>query len=268
MKSILAIDPAWTLNEPSGFALLTGDEAGWRCVGLAPSYAQFLALAGGSSVEWSTSPTGGLPDVGGLLAASQGLLDGGLVDLVAIDMPVSTKVISGRRAADSAISCEFGGRGCSTHSPNAIRPGSISDTLSTEFEQFGYPIGTTKTRVGTTPVLIEVYPHPALLVLMDASYRVPYKVSRVGRYWPKLTPPARRRRLVEEWTEIRGSLARTIFGADIPLPPADAATQLRMSDLKRYEDSLDALICGWIGIQYLQERCTPYGDDTSAIWTP
>jgi hypothetical protein len=34
--------------------------------------------------------------------------------------------------------------------------------------------------------------------------------------------------------------------------------------LKRYED---ALVCGWIGIAYLQGRCAPYGDETAAIWT-
>lgn len=268
MKSILAIDPAWTLDEPSGVALLQGNEIGWCCVGLAPSYAQFLGLAGGSPIEWSTSPTGGVPAVAGLLAAAQRLLDGGPVDLVTIDMPISTNVISGRRAADSAISRTFGGRGCGTHSPNAIRPGGISDTLSGEFGRLGYTIGTTETPVGTTPVLIEVYPHPALLDLLNASYRVPYKVSRAGKYWPELSPPARRRNLVETWTEIRGALARTISGVDIPLPPADSADQLTTSGLKRFEDALDALICGWVGTQYLQGRCTPYGDNTAAIWTP
>jgi predicted RNase H-like nuclease len=38
--------------------------------------------------------------------------------------------------------------------------------------------------------------------------------------------------------------------------------------LKRYEDALDALVCGWVGIEYLGGRCTAFGDTAAAIWTP
>jgi len=76
-------------------------------------------------------------------------------------------------------------------------------------------------RPTTTPALIEVYPHPALLVLMDAPYRVQYKVSKAGRYWPKVPPSERRRKLVETWSKIREALGKTIIGAELPLPTPD-----------------------------------------------
>lgn len=40
------------------------------------------------------------------------------------------------------------------------------------------------------------------------------------------------------------------------------------SGLKRYEDSLDALVCAWAGAKYLEGAAMPYGDATAAIWVP
>ena len=37
--------------------------------------------------------------------------------------------------------------------------------------------------------------------------------------------------------------------------------------LKRFEDALDALICAWVGIDYLAGRARPYGDTSAAVWT-
>jgi predicted RNase H-like nuclease len=266
VTSILAIDPAWTADEPSGIALLHDVGHDWRCVGVAPSYEQFIALADGAPVDWSVSVSGGRA-AAELLGAAKKLLDGLPVDLVTIDMPMSTSIISSRRAADNAISQTFGGRGCGTHTPSATRPGPISDVLRAEFAGLGYRLATT-IPCEPTPALIEVYPHPALLVLMRASYRVPYKVSKAGRYWPTVPPSERRRKLAVTWGEILRALSNTIAGIDLPLPTPEAAGALPTSVLKRYEDALDALVCGWVGVQYLDGLCTAYGDDTAAIWTP
>ena len=188
MTLVLSIDPAWTDHQPSGVALLEGEGDAWRCIALAPSYGQFIALAEGRSVDWTETPSGGVPDGGALLDSSSALAGGSAVDLVTIDMPVSTVKVTGRREADSAISREFGGRGCSTHSPSTVRPGVIGRALTQAFGDRGYPVATTTTPVGTSSVLMEVYPHTALLSLIGAEYRVPYKVSRAGRYWPKPHP--------------------------------------------------------------------------------
>jgi predicted RNase H-like nuclease len=268
MASVLAIDAAWTAHGSSGMALLQSGHTGWTCVGLAPSYAQFLALAGGKTVDWSASPPGGRPVASDLLGAAKMLLKGADVDVVTIDMPIATTTITGRRAADSAISQAFGGRWCSTHTPSAARPGAISDRLRADFADLGYPVATTRMRQGTTPALVEVYPHPALLALMNAPRRIPYKISRAGRYWPTLSPSDRRRKILRIWRQIHRKLASTIAGADLPFPSANACHELGNARLKRYEDALDALICGWVGIQYLEGRCAPYGDRTSSIWTP
>jgi len=83
----------------------------WKCVGLAPSYAQFIELANGTPVDWSKVPSAGRPDVDALLAAARTLLGGDGVDLVTIDMPVALTPIRKRREADSAVSQKFGSKG-------------------------------------------------------------------------------------------------------------------------------------------------------------
>jgi hypothetical protein len=57
MKSILALDPAWTATEPSGVALLHQAKDRWKCVGLSPSYGQFVALAKGVPVDQTSMPS-------------------------------------------------------------------------------------------------------------------------------------------------------------------------------------------------------------------
>jgi len=94
MTSILALDPAWTATEPSGVAVLQQVKERWKCVGLAPSYAQFIELANGTPVDWSKVPSAGRPDVDALLAAARTLLGGDGVDLVTIDMPVALTPIA------------------------------------------------------------------------------------------------------------------------------------------------------------------------------
>jgi predicted RNase H-like nuclease len=268
VRSVLAVDPAWTMTQPSGVALLTEHAAGWSCAGVAPSYRQFLALADGASVEWSHRPPAGEPDAGALLGAAGRLSAGVSVDVVAVDMPISTVPVTGRRAAENELSRTFATRGCATHSPNERCPGPVGRAFSEGFAAHGYQVATTATPGGATPVAIEVYPHTTLLALLGADYRVPYKISRSGGYWPDLSPPERRRRIVRMWRTILRRLGQSIDGIAIALPrPADAAgTPARV--LKRYEDALDAVICGWAAVEYLEGRCTAYGDSTGAIWTP
>jgi len=263
MSTILGIDAAWTSTEPSGIALLRGDGAVWQCLAVAPSYASFIAAATGTAVEWSTKPAPGLPDVSEILEAATMILGGASVDLVTADMPVATSPITCRRVADDAISRAFGGRGCAVHTPSSQRPGSIADLLRADLAMRGFSLATTATSPGSHPALVEVFPHTALLKLLGASYRVPYKIAKVAKYWPSLLPAERLRNVLTEWHNILAALGQVIGGVALALPAAGGA-----SGLKRYEDAIDALVCGWVGVEYLAGRAVPYGDATAAIWTP
>lgn len=249
MRAILGIDAAWTDQDPSGIALAVEDAGGWHLHGLWPSYAAFL---GGGS---------GTPAPRTLLDRVQDLT-GALPDLVTLDMPLSLDPITSRRAADTAVSRAFGGRGAATHSPGTLRPGAISDSLRAGFDDTGYALRTT----ATPGRLAEVYPHPALINFRNAARRLPYKLSRIAKYWPDLRPPARRQRLFEQWAIISLGLDAMIAGSSAALGQPNPNGTL--AALKSHEDQLDAIICAAIGIAILDGHAQAYGDDRAAIWVP
>ena len=236
---------------------------------MAPSYQQFLGLADGVPVDWSERPPSGRADIAGLLDGASTLLGGRPVSLVTIDMPVSLDPIVERRVGDDDVSREYGKAGCGTHSPSRERPGRLGHELTSAFAQRGFPVATTVSAADAR-VLAEVYPHPALLTLMDKPDRQPYKISRTTRYWGReaLSALERKTRVVNLWRDIIAKLSDEINDIDLPLPPPSEIAAYSFNSLKRFEDALDALTCGWVGIRYVEGRCHPYGNDRAAIWIP
>lgn len=272
MTALLGIDAAWTYKNPSGVSLLTLDDQGeWRCAALAPSYNSFLDLAEGTPIDWESRPTGGSVKVGELLSAARAL-GADSVEVVAIDMPLSLLPITGRRAADRAVSRAFGARGASAHSPSAARPGSLSDSLRDDFAAHNYPLATKAPRPRLQPAglahraLIEVYPHVSLLDLAEADYRLRYKVDKRQKYWPDADTDERKRLLISEFAVILESLRKHLHGIELELPVvADSPTFVA---LKRYEDAIDSLVCAWSALCYWRGKADAYGDETGAIWVP
>jgi predicted RNase H-like nuclease len=262
---VLGIDAAWTATNPSGVALVMAQQQGWECLGLAPSYSQFEALSKGMPIDWNAKPDGEIPQFASLLAAASRLADNHSATLICIDMPLSQLPIVSRRVADRRISQEFGRYGCSTHSPTATRPGILADRIRRECEDLGFRLATADSDIGKTPALLEVYPHPALLTLMRADYRIPYKVSKTKRYWPDSSPQERMQKLLSAFAQIHARLASFIQGVSLPLPDAIPRS---LESLKRYEDAIDALICAWVGTRFLERRCRAYGDNEAAVWVP
>jgi predicted RNase H-like nuclease len=302
---VLGIDAAWTEAHPSGVALLacdgddlsgrsgdraddrardrtgdrTGDRVGrCRLVALAPSYASFVALAGNTphhvpciaagnrshdfqAIDWRARPTGGVPECDALIEACIAIA-GAPPDVIAIDMPLSTRPIVGRRVADNAIASALGRYGLGVHTPTPDRPGPIAELMRAGFEAHGYRLATAGSRPSNhrasnpAPMsrsILEVFPHAAAIRLLGASYRVPYKLGRAAQYWPDKTTEQRKRAILDKWRAIRRGL--DVDGFD-----------LRMRASKRYEDALDAVVCAWVGVEFLAGRAKPYGDDTAAVW--
>ena len=248
-RVVLGIDAAWTLHQPSGVAVAQERAGCWRLQVVAPSYESFVS-------------SDAAPDAAALLEATRRRC-GRAPDVVAIDMPLSRSPITARRVSDDAVSRAYGARHCSTHTPSVLRPGPISDRLTAGFAREGYGLATERLR---TPALIEVYPHPALVELVQAERRLPYKTGKVHSYWPDLNPVGRREALAEVWATIVGRLDGEVEGVAAQLPPPDMTAPLRT--LKAYEDMLDAVVCAWVGVCALEGRAQPFGDETSAIWIP
>lgn len=266
MTVILGIDAAWTEIEPSGVGLIDKQEGAWRCLAVAPSYSAFLDLARDRTVNWNCRHYGGRPPISELLTAASAI-SRKPVDVVVLDMPVSTKSITARRYADDCVSRESGSRWCSAHTPSKLRPGALGSRLTEELARLGYPVATVETSVATMSRLVEVYPHPALLSLLGRQMRVPYKVSKSRKYWPGKSPKDRVALLLREFRTIDRALREFLGSFEIPLP-SDSDAPVTLAGLKRFEDALDALVCCWIGAQYVEGRTTALGDASAAIWCP
>lgn len=264
--TILAVDAAWTAAQPSGVALVQQRGNRWHCVALAPSYRSFTEQAEGIATDWSISRfPGSEPDMPRLLAAAERLA-GRPVDIVTLDLPIARTPFTSRREADRAVSRQFGSRWCAAHSPTAVRPGSLGARISEALSAAGYELATTETRSPGSRQFLEVYPHPALLSLLQRPKRVPYKVSKSRTYWPAESVAARISHLLDEFIAIRQALGAAFHGLTLELPEPNAVRSL--SALKRYEDALDALVCAWVGVEYLAARTLPLGDGDAAIWCP
>ena len=266
MTAVLGIDSAWTVNNSSGVALVESDGNRWRCRAVAPDYSSFYKIADGRSPDWTGKLRASAPNPSRLLKACAELLDGRKVDLVTIDMPVSKIPIYKRRPADDLISRAYGSRGCSTHSPIWGRPGLLSEKISNSFKWHGYPLATADTKPGTPGCLVEVFPHPALLTLLDENYRIPYKVLRTKTLWPDASLPERKILIRNSLDRILDALKSEIDGINLAIDPQiDSAS---FDALLPYEHALDALVCAWVGIRFLEGKATPYGDSYAAIWVP
>lgn len=259
MRTVLGIDAAWTERNASGVAVAVEYAKGWQLKGAWPSVAHFMAAA--YEQPSPDKPSGGVAPANDLLAATRSLV-GSLPDLVAIDMPMALEPIMGRRASDDALSRAYGAKWCAAHSPSAMRPGPISDRLRQGFAEAGYDLCISDI---TTPGLIEVYPHPALVELCDEPTRLPYKVGKIRSYWPDLTLEHRRLLLSGEWSAIGAVLEPYLQGAEGFCTTLD----LSPKQLKAQEDMIDAIICCICAIRALDGGARPLaGDDKSAIWVP
>ncbi|RMF11686.1 MAG: DUF429 domain-containing protein [Candidatus Dadabacteria bacterium] len=270
VTGILGIDAAWTETQPSGVVLLEWSPGGRpRFVAGAPSYGSFLELPEAGMVELAHAGfPGESPDAAALLHACRRFRpDPGFeIGVVAVDMPIGPVPIGGRRDCDNGISRRFGAMGCGTHSPSAKRPGPIGEKLFREFEELGFAFANTDTRPGDVPVIMEVYPHPAVLGLLNLRHRFPYKVSKSRRYWRGTTVRERIVRLLEQFEVLLTALRQEIDDIPLFLP---AASEVRfLAELKKYEDLIDALICAWVGAAYLNEKAEPVGGRDGAIWIP
>jgi predicted RNase H-like nuclease len=261
LRAVLGIDAAWTATQPSGVALVIETASGWELKAVEASYQCFYASSD-SRFQRVARPSGSLPDAAALLHAAA-VLSGRPVDLVAVDIPLAKSPILKRRVSDNEVSKAYGSRHCSTHTPSELRPGLISEKLRQSFANAGYGL---QTKSVSSPGLIEVYPHPALVELTSSARRLPYKVGKSSTYWPGLSAVERRTKILDQWDEITTKLDGRIRRVRARL--SRPAVTVRGAELKSCEDMLDAVVCAWVGICALEYRAQPFGDADSAIWIP
>ena len=270
----LGIDAAWTPTEPSGVALLgVPSEGKPRLIRVARSYSEFTSTPLTAS-GW-LEPLADRPVTIHSVIAEADLLSGALPQVVGLDIPLAAGPIIGRRPCDSAISRAYGAKGASTHSPSSSRPGAVSASVFAELSRLKYSFATANAVSGDKMAqrwFLETYPHPVIIEMLGLEERLPYKVSRIWRYWPGMALEARWRQVVKQLGTLRDALAERIEGVATAIPEPcwvlEQGWRRRRRLLKGIEDALDALICAYVGMEFLSGRATPFGDEEASIWIP
>jgi predicted RNase H-like nuclease/diadenosine tetraphosphate (Ap4A) HIT family hydrolase len=234
--SYIGVDLAWKSDQnPSGLAAAVGDSNGAELV------------------EAQASAKG----LDAVLAFVRAHLAEHTV--IAIDAPLIITNKTGQRACERIVAKRFGRYKAGAHPSNlTLYPDPASVRLAGALARLGFVHPDTSMTLGDKPrVMIEVYPHPAMVVLFGLDERLRYK---------KGTVPDRRRGLARLGTLLQERLTAG--------PPALSGIRRYLCDsatlsgqvLKAYEDLLDAVFCTYLALHarhYGVERNELIGDGES-----
>lgn len=118
---ILGVDAAWSVNNPSGVALIKCDKKSRpELIRAGRSYGEFIA----GEINWQHKANGGLPEFKNIFQCCPS------VDIATLDIPLAPFEIVGRREVDQALSKTYGKFKAATHSPVKGRPGGWKFSLS------------------------------------------------------------------------------------------------------------------------------------------
>ena len=228
----IGIDLAWGERQPTGLAVL--DEQ-----------ARLLHV---SAVRTDDEI------VAGLAAYADGAC------LAAIDAPIVVTNPAGSRPAEQQLSKDFRRFDAGTHPSNTGKPEFANGTRAARVaRRLGLDVDP---RSGRRRRAIEVYPHPATIVLFGLPKVLRYK-ARPGRDVDLL-----RAELLTLMTYVEGVVGTDETWAGLR-SQVEGAT--RKSELRRVEDQVDAVLCAYLAhfVEHRPDLVTHYGDsETGFIITP
>lgn len=218
----IGIDLAWRgENNPSGGAVLQGDRQRAQLLDVKPTLIAPSAVLAFIE-EYTTTST-----------------------VVAIDAPLVINNLTKQRRCETLIGNRYGARHASCHSSNLSRfPDATGVRLATQLLSRGFRHAPDLTHPDNERVMLEVYPHPALLELFLLPSTIKYKKGSVQKkrsgqrelqnrlhQLSLLTPPLECTPKLSEF-----------FATDTNL--------LRGAALKSNEDALDAIVCAYVAYYY------------------
>jgi predicted RNase H-like nuclease len=264
MRYSLGIDAAWTIEEPSGLALLSFETPEFcEIVRAGRSYNEFVA----GKINWSYKAIGSEPKLDVIVDVCSQI--NAKPTCIAIDMPISNYSIIKRRSCENHISSHYGGKGASTHSPTPERPGQISNTYFRELVSMGYEWKTNGSTAHENS-FIEVFPHTAIIEYLKLNYRYEYKISKKNKYsgWKALTAEQRQKKLIDNLNYLVAFLSKRVENIHDYLPVLDSNKEYSANYLKGFEDLTDSVICALVGVDYLDGAVNAFGEDDGTIWVP
>jgi predicted RNase H-like nuclease len=181
--------------------------------------------------------------------------------IVAVDAPLILRNSSGARECEKEVSRRFWKQQAGAYPSNTtMYPEAGGVILASDLEGEGFAHGLLEPRrlSGDGRRVIEVYPHPGMVRLFGLERTIKYKRGRVDK---------RRRGL----SKLREILYERLVKCDPPLSINEFQDELLCRDLgsmkggelKRYEDSLDAVFCSYLAAyfwRWLEKRNEVFGN--------
>ncbi|HYE93605.1 MAG TPA: DUF429 domain-containing protein [Terriglobales bacterium] len=169
--------------------------------------------------------------------------------LVAFDAPLVVRNRTGRRACEGVLGAAFAAEHAGPYPANLtlLRGDVRARRLARRLRLDVAPAALARRPLRAA---IEVYPHPALVVLLGRAERLPYK-ERPGR------PLAVRHAALDELVAGLLDFKRADPPLDVTTSPrwpalvAAVAARPEGAAFKRVEDELDAYVCAYIGAYHL-----------------
>lgn len=194
--------------------------------------------------------------------------------VVAIDAPLLVPNDTGRRSCEASVARDFARFHAGPYPSNrgiaAFREGTRGARLAARFGWYidGDPEVNADSDSPDRPLAIEVYPHPAMVVLFSLDRVLPYK-ARAGR-----SIDTRRRALAAVMTHLQRVGEDTLRLSRSPRwqqLAEDVDRAQRATELKRAEDEIDAIMCAYLAWMWHHEpqRLVRHGDGSDGyIVTP
>jgi predicted RNase H-like nuclease len=179
---------------------------------------------------------------------------------VAIDAPLIINNPDGQRKCETEISKFYGDRHASCHTSNlSLYPNADSVRLASDLLSRGF-VHAPSAGPGDKRVMLEVYPHPALLELYCLPTILKYKKGRVAE---RRTGQRELQKKIRELSYFALPLELTSKLAEFL---ATDTNSLRGGELKANEDQLDAIVCAYIAYHFCvlgKSRTHQFGDVSS-----
>jgi predicted RNase H-like nuclease len=224
MATFIGIDLAWNERNPSGVAVLCGDEHGAE-LECAP-----VTLCGNSTIVKYVEK----------LSSDE--------MVVAIDAPLIIPNRTGQRPCETLVGKRYGAHHASCHTSNlGLYPDAASVRLACSLTQslsFCHPLHENGELRSGQRRMLEVYTHSALVALFNLERIVKYKKGKTSE---KRSGLAKLQRLVETLTKEDPPLkSNEIFRAFI----CTELSTRKGKKLKEYEDGIDAIVCAYLAYYY------------------
>lgn len=185
-------------------------------------------------------------DVGAVLpTAARGLV-------VAIDAPLIVRNENGQRRCEKRVGQLFGYANASAHTSNRSRAHFRPEPRGARLaRQFGWDMDPHVRPSESTSVCIEVYPHPAMVVLFGLDRVIPYK-AKSGRDFEFLR--AQHLILLEHMERTCGPLLHLEESGDWARIRDGVRSATRKVDLRVVEDQVDAVLCSFLAWMWAYDR--------------